>query len=167
MYITTNHKTTSSKIVVEDYFALIVDFGEQKELVKHYRIYKGDTNFIEFEANYETGECLRMKLELCESYSIKDASLILPEAKSGNLVFSGGDILKKGTCELRAKQFNMTLFADGLHISLSENASTSLMKSGNVVFGLSGENLNEIFVGMLNKDELSHLMMELAENESK
>ena len=165
MYITTDNKRISSQVVVEKYFALIIDFGEQNDSVKHYQIYKGDTNFIEFEADFETGECRRMKLELCEHYSVRDAALTVPDAKNGSLVFNGGDVLTRGTSEFHADEFDMTLFTDGLHISLSSKPSASLVKSGNVVFGLIGEDLNEIFVSALSNNELSHLKRELAENE--
>lgn len=167
MIITTDNKRVSSQVIIEDYFALIVDFGVQNDLVKHYQIYKGDTNFIEFEADFETGECRRMKLELCEHYSAKNTALIVPNAKDGSLVFNGGDVLKRGTSEFHAEEFNMILFANGLHISFSDNPSSSLAKSGDVVFGLNGEELNEIYVQHMSDIELTHLVSELAENETQ
>lgn len=147
----------SSNIENIDYFALRVVYGDFSiEDSRFIGFYHDDSGLLEFTVSKATSTIKRVQLVACNNYEIVDENLPRQE------------VTNEGTIKLRLPQHNdvdeflLSVYNDGVHISLSNESASEVFKCGQIAYGLSstGE-LVSITVYDMNEYDINHTIEEL------
>ena len=148
----------------EEYFPIVVVAGDDIEDIRYVEIASGSGNLIEFAADKETGQFLRMKLVMFERYSVLENHFDqIKDVKEGTLVFDE-------TPKYETDEFTVTVFQNAVQIILKEAEETVFYKNGNVIVGVDSFcNPVSIEVVDLDPSEINHILdeMEYSANDSK
>ncbi|MDO4392942.1 MAG: hypothetical protein Q4C80_00830 [Bacillota bacterium] len=154
-YYFDNTKTTSSKIIQEEYFPVIIEFSSEELNNKFLEFNYTDTDMFEVSVNPETYEIKRFSLTLCNHYSFVDAIMVLPTYEEGILHITGPTTTE---CSL----FNANVYKDGLEIRISSELASRYLKSGQLIFALTENNkLTSVFITELTPNNIDHVKTEL------
>ncbi len=144
-----------SSFIAEEYFPAIIEFSSE-ELNNHFIEFNyQDTDMLELSVHPKTHALKRLTLTLCNHYEYVNTSLKLPECDEGTLYIDGPDSTGCST-------FVTTVYNNGVRILLSDDKAEKYIKSGGLVFALSGNN-DVVSVSLidLSEQEISHIMNEL------
>ena len=152
--INTNLKT-KSKFIFEDYFPAIIEFSSE-ELNNHFIEFNyKDTDMFELSVHPKTHALKRFSLTLCNHYEFSETLLVSPVCDEGTLYITGPESTECST-------FVATVYKNGMRIILSNATADKYIKSGNLVFALTDNNL-VVSVSLidLSEKEVSHIKSEL------
>lgn len=149
---TTNIK---SRFISEDYFPAIVQFSPE-ELNNHFIEYSyNDTDMFELVVDSENGIIKQFTLTLCNHFKEQDINMSIPDAKEGSIYFND-------TTDVQCDLFVLSIYKDGLHISISDKSAYTFLKCGQLIFALDDtDSLISLYITNLSSDDISHVLREV------
>lgn len=150
-------ESSSSKIVLRDFFPLYVLFSEEEsDLLHHFDMVKFPTDCIEFACDYETNRLVRLNLVLARTHLVVHGPLELDDYPSGSLVLDMPAVTE-------ASVFQSRIYDDGIEVILSGEKVASLCGSGDVCVGLDSRGcIARVFVLNMSSSAIKHAKIEMA-----
>ena len=136
-------------------YTAIVEFSSE-ELNNHFLEFNfKDTDMFELSVHPKTHALKRFTLTLCNHYKIMETALDCPICEDGSLFIEGPDSTECNT-------FLLQVYNNGVRVKLSDSPVNMNIKSGNLIFSLSGDKeLISVIISDLTENELSHIRKEL------
>ena len=146
---------TASSYRTDDLFAAIAVLGEELDYVKFVGLYRED-DLIELQLNPDTMAVSQVTITECKHFDERSEAMPLPSSEEGIAVI---DMPKRADCG----NLWVTVYDDGLAISVVNKLPTRYVRMGDVVFGVSADDdLASILMTGLSLEEVSHARMELS-----
>jgi len=140
----------------EDYFPVKVGVNSYIDNIRYIQYEKNNFNMLEITANKMSNEFYRLQLVICNSFSITEESICLPENyEEGIAVFDEPEVVK-------TELFDVMVYCDGLSIIFEKDTVARWIKTGSVLFGLNEDSiLAEIKVVDITPVVRDHIISEL------
>jgi len=155
-HIITNNEIIPSHIEDEEFFSLRVVYDSSFESNRYIGFYYGETDLLELSVNRETGLLKKLQVVVCAHYTLSDETApVIDDAKECSLLL---DFPQHNECNF----FLMTVYSDGVFITLSNNPAVQYYKCGQVVYGLTADNnMSSILIAGMSETNIAHTKYEL------
>lgn len=150
------HTDCRSQCQMEDYFPLIVLFDTNYDIPQHMGFYYEDTDLLEVVLDNKDNMVRKIMLVICQHFTVRNENI-----NTSNFHCIKGTLAMKIPDRTECDSFSVTLFNNGVKISVSANHAQTHFQMGQVIFGFDKEeNLVEL-VCLLSEKELFHCKTEL------
>ncbi len=143
-------------VVNEDYFPVKAVYDPSVGSTKYVGFYYGDTDLLEFSLDRETNSIKKLMLVLCNHFKVLDTDF-----QSATVCESGSislDLPQHNECD----SFRVFVYRNAVDILLSQTTVQRIVKSGQVLFGLSDDNeLVSVTVVEMSGTDIAHTIEEL------
>lgn len=154
MIISDNERIAA--VVLDEYFPIKAVFSDKIEDLAHIGFYRSNTDLLELTLDRGSGELRSIVLTLCKTYTVKEDCLSL----KGVSEIEEAAIYAPSRVD--CDYFSVSVYKDGVYVTLLKQAPTSMIKCRNLVFMLSGGvNIAGIAVTGMTAAEISHCITEL------
>ncbi len=146
-----------SHYVSDPYLPAVAVIGEECDFVEFVSYCRGDCGLVELQVSRSEGTVCQVTLTLCDWFEVRPGHLFVPDAVEGLLAIEDGR-------RIESDSLFVTVYDDGLDLSLSGKIPMSYVRSGDVIFGISADGeVCKVLLANQTGDETEHekrLLME-------
>lgn len=144
----------TSRFIQEEYIPLTVSLND-KDYVKHIGFYYGDTDLCEFGIDPETNEIIKFVLTCSSHYEFINDKMTVKKGENGLIKLM---LPPRIDCS----DFKVSVYSDGVHISLSNTTSDITYSSGHLVLRIdNNECISDVYIIGLTKSDIDFIQNEL------
>lgn len=142
---------------LQEYIILKIRCGEKEEPIHHIYFSKDVKSLLEVAIGMYSGTIKKITLLLSEEYVFIDEEITMENVHSEN-----ANVIFQEYESVECVNFVTYVYTDGLKISISDDKSEIYLKMNKLYLGLSSKNeITEICITQLNKNEIRHIKYEL------
>ena len=145
---------SNSAITNEDYFPLVVQYDNHKELSHYAEISFGDSNLIEFsyDGDYKV---TKFQVITCKNYHLKSYDFSIPTYTEAIARVYMPD-------KRNSKSFDMIVYTNAVKILISSAEVSECYRHGNLLYGIAADgHLVSVTVCDMSEEDVKHTINEL------